>query len=33
MKITNYGPIKNFLPSEKENGAIGKMKKDYTIYT
>ena len=27
MKITTYGPIKTFLPSWKENGAIGKSKK------
>jgi hypothetical protein len=26
-KITNYGPIKNFLPFGKEKGAIGKNEK------
>jgi hypothetical protein len=33
-KITNNGPIKNLSPpSERKNGAIGKMKKITSSYT
>jgi hypothetical protein len=31
MKITNYGPLKTFLPSWKEKSAIGKIKKVTSI--
>jgi hypothetical protein len=33
IKITTYGPIKNILPSSKENGVVGKEIKLHGCYT